>query len=756
QDLVVPNIDKHPFHLPDNSLHSDIFKVGKLKLLRELRRFEVKKESNSFELKELGQLLGLEKLGIYNLEMVEVKEEAVEVKLMQKQHLQELILDWNTNRSNKDPMHEENVLESLRPHSNLYRQSINGHGGATCPSWFGVNLSVKELECLQLSDVSWTNLPPIGEFWLVDEHGEERRSYIQGQRFRNLKSLELVKIPKLKKWIGNDPCEVLSHLELLIIEKCPELVELPFSHEAGCEPKHETNMTCFPKLQRLVIADCPKLSSLPHIPWSSNARYANITGVDSGLERLHYFENLDCLEITGKKDVLDSAFWREIAFHNLSKVKRMSLTTCPPLSLDHVEMLSSLESIAIHGSTSWEGWTPLLPHFPKLLQVNVCWSENLTGLGVVRQQKKTEARARPPSSSIDEVEEAQIGQGQSQHDAREEEEEIAAATSAGLLMLPSQIQTLENFDCPNLVLCPASPDDDKDGGPNGGGGGGLQGLSSLRKLWIQNCPRCLSSSPRFPLPSSMEDIYLNGVVAMFTLLPVSNLSTLTRLSIYGCGDLGCEGLLSLLAQGHLTKLYVHRTPKFFAHLVPPRSEELELASRSCKLQELQTDDVAAVLGAPICTLLASSLTELQIYEDEEVERFTKEQEEVLRLLTSLEKLQFRSCGKLQCLPAGLHTLPKLKALYIYSCPAIRSQLKVDDLPKSLQVLDVQDSKSNKLRRQCRKFIGTIPIVEAWPTQGNKEVEPHLPTPPIFLAFPNYPIKISRSPFVLFDRKYCLF
>jgi len=139
-----------------------------------------------------------------------------------------------------------------------------------------------------------------------------------------------------------------------------------------------------------------------------------------------------------------------------------------------------------------------------------------------------------------------------------------------------------------------------------------------------------------------------------------------------------------------------------------------------------------------------------------VERFTKEQEEALQLLTSLERIRFWGFDKLQRLPAGLHRLSNLKRLYIYNCaairslpkdglpsslqeleidscpairsvpkeclpsslqklvikncPAILSLPKVDDLPSSLRELNVSDGNSEELRRHCRKLIGTIAIV----------------------------------------------
>ncbi|KAK8449706.1 hypothetical protein SEVIR_7G260050v4 [Setaria viridis] len=754
------------FLVPGNySLHSDILNVGNLKLLRELRRFEAKKENKGFELKQLAELLELEVLRIYNLEKVKVKEEAVAMKLIQKHHLQELVLDWDIDRLDKDPIGEENILESLMPHSNLYKLSIIGHGGDTCPSWLGMNLSVKTLESLQLSNVCWKTFPPLGEMWFVGEHC---KSCMPEQSFKKLKRLELENVPKLIKWVGNGPSDLFSHLEVLVIKGCPELMELPFSHCAGYEQDVEDNMIWFPKLEELEITDCPKLSSLPCVPWSSSTCSAKIIQAGSGIERLSF--SGDFLEIKGK-DTLDSAFWRVLAFHNLSKLEELWVRTCPPLSLVHLEKLSSLKRLVINdmgdafcsaegdghagyqfpvkGVTigryggSGQRLTRLLSYFPNLRMFTMFECEKLTGLGVVGLHKRTEALPRPPSISVN--------QG-----ARAEEE----ITSEGVLLLPHQLQHLGIWDCQNLVLCPGLLDHDEDEGRTGG----LQGLSSLTSLTIGECPRLLSSysssssSSCFPFPTSLEYLCLAGEVGMETLLPLSNLTSLTRLDIRECGDLKGEGLQSLLAQGRLTELTVRETPKFFAGSEPSLPREPELPSSSSKLQELRTDDVAGVLAAPICAFLSSSLTKLEFWEDSEVGRFTKEQEEALQLLTSLERIRFCQCDKLQCLPAGLHRLPNLKRLKIYGCAAIRSLPKeglpsslqklvihdcpgirsmpkeclpnslqklvirrcpgigslpkVEYLPSSLRELVVDDRNSEELRRHCRKLIGTIPIVRA--------------------------------------------
>ncbi|CAD6247055.1 unnamed protein product [Miscanthus lutarioriparius] len=123
------------FLVPIDELTS-IFEVGKLEFLQELRKFNVRNEKG-FELSQLGKLTELRgSLEISDLEKVQTKEEAVGAKLMHKSRLHELKLEWNTDDwRKKDLIHEQDVLESLRPHSNLRHLCIRGHGGiSTSPS----------------------------------------------------------------------------------------------------------------------------------------------------------------------------------------------------------------------------------------------------------------------------------------------------------------------------------------------------------------------------------------------------------------------------------------------------------------------------------------------------------------------------------------------------------------------------------------------------------------------------------------------
>uniref|UniRef100_A0ACD5TXF1 Uncharacterized protein n=1 Tax=Avena sativa TaxID=4498 RepID=A0ACD5TXF1_AVESA len=741
-------------------LHSSIFKAGKLKFLQELRRFEVGKETEGFELGQLGELSELEgSLGIYNLEKVQDEGEANALNLIHKNHLHKLTLEWDNSGINTDAKHEENVLESMVPHKNLQDLCIQGHRGDNCPSWLGGCLSVENLESLSLRDVSWNKLPPLGDMWFIDNLGLESQGLVSTLSFQCLKRLELVGIKGIRKWVGKGTCDLISHLEVLIIEDCPKLVELPFSHPACYQAKKEENLNWFPKLWDLKITGCPKLLALPPIPWTPAPCSAEISRVGCGFEKLSCSLNYNkelCLEIEGKEGDKDM-FWNGLDFLNLAGLKELKMEKCPPLPLIHLQKLKSLktlkissmgtvltlcegeshstgcpfpvEQIYIVNCDNGEELTQLLSYFPKLTKLDIRWCNKIAGLGVVEHQSTvvTAIPAPLPSSSANKSEHAHDGHNPQQTRGTDE---IAPATQ-GLLLLPPQLQYLTVAYCAELRLLSNSLG-------NNSVRGGLQSLCSLRRLLIMGCPKFLSSyssssSSCFPFPASLQNLDLDGVEGIETLACLSNLISLTQLSTYAFQDLRGEGLWPLVAQGCLTVLIINTTPKFFtdSELLLPHDEERR--SYSSKLKSLYIDDLAGLLTLPICSLLSPSLTKLSFSWDKEVERFTEEQEESLHLLNSLQELVFASCKNLQCLPAGLTKFTNLKRLQIRYCPAIQllpkdrlpsslQQLEInncpaikslpkDCLPSSLRRLQVIGDISEELRSQCRKLKGTIPIIK---------------------------------------------
>ncbi|KAE8779417.1 putative disease resistance protein RGA4 [Hordeum vulgare] len=338
--------------------------------------------------------------------------------------------------------------------------------------------------------------------------------------------------------------------------------------------------------------------------------------------------------------------------------------------------------------------TRLLTHLPELSNLRIYESEKITRLGVEAEQQQT-AAALSLSASPASIE-LQDTHGEDEHQERMwgvEEEGVAEEVvlepeedDDGLLLLPASLQELFLDNCPELILTAKNDET--------GGGGGLQAMRSLKNIEIANCPKFLSAymasdlSSCCPFPSSLQHLLLSDrMEGMDTLVLLSNLTSLENLSINHLGeDFRCEGLLHLLTQGQLTALQVWNTPELFADWDPAGELQGEQLLPFPKLQQLETDEVAGVLTAPICRLLSSSLTKLSFQSNED-ECFTKEQEEALFLLTSLQDLEFMWCSKLRCLPAGLNKLPNLKRLEIYDWPAIRS-LPKNGLPSSLQELVV--------------------------------------------------------------------
>ena len=135
---------------------------------------------------------------------------------------------------------------------------------------------------------------------------------------------------------------------------------------------------------------------------------------------------------------------------------------------------------------------------------------------------------------------------------------------------------------------------------------------------------CGFSSSFLPFPTCLQHLTLAGVKHVETLQALSNLTSLTRLSLWGCEGSRDEGLWPLLAQGRLTELSLTRIPNFFACSDPSRPHDRDVSSRSSKLLDLGTSTNTGFLAAPICSLLSSTLTTLDLSFDNEVEHLTKE------------------------------------------------------------------------------------------------------------------------------------
>ncbi|VAI94046.1 unnamed protein product [Triticum turgidum subsp. durum] len=278
--------------IAEREVHSNVPEVGKMKNLKELKEFHVKKESDGFELSELGDLtvLGGE-LSIYNLGNVATKEEARKAKLVSKGDLKELRLVWGeldasessdgaseSSDSLDGPTESSSaldgtaelsdVLDGLEPHPNLQSLGIINHGGSVSPHWLCDHMSIKMLISLHLEGVSWSILPPFGQLLhlrsLTLIHIStlvQIRPGIVGvtaRSFMQLKEIVLDSLSEFTEWVGTPNAHSFSMLERIVCRKCPNLYSLPFLQDC---PAGSYN-----HLLKLEITGCPKLPMpvMPH------------------------------------------------------------------------------------------------------------------------------------------------------------------------------------------------------------------------------------------------------------------------------------------------------------------------------------------------------------------------------------------------------------------------------------------------------------------------------------------------------------
>ncbi|VAI81871.1 unnamed protein product [Triticum turgidum subsp. durum] len=352
--------------IAEREVHSNVPEVGKMKYLKELKEFHVKKESDGFELSELGDLAELGgELSIYNLGNVATKEEARKAKLVSKGDLKELRLVWGELDASEssDGASESSdaldgptessgaldgtaelsdVLDGLEPHPNLQSLGIINHGGSVGPHWLCDHMSIKMLVSLHLEGVSWSILPPFGQLLhlrsltlihistLVQIRpgvvGVTARSFMQ------LKEIVLDSLSEFTEWVGTSNAHSFSMLERIVCRKCPNLYSLPFLQDC---PAGSYN-----HLWKLEITGCPKLL-MPLMPHSSTLTEVTVSTSRTG-DMVYANRNLYL-----------TRYSRELAWHNMAgKVQSITFKAGSTIPWIVLQNLTSLEKLEIEGDSS--------------------------------------------------------------------------------------------------------------------------------------------------------------------------------------------------------------------------------------------------------------------------------------------------------------------------------------------------------------------------------------------------------------------
>ncbi|KAG1326572.1 putative disease resistance protein RGA3 [Cocos nucifera] len=217
-----------------------------LSKLQTLTMFTVGEDCGSTfaELKSLNLIRGY--LEVNNLQNLKNPVEAVEAELKAKRGLRKLQLNWKREAHTGPSEHVENVLEGLKPHTNLEQLEIKEYGGINFPVWMTAIAPLSSYTSLVQIKLSYfkrcTHLPPFAQL-------------------PSLKILLLISFPALRKisteFYGDTG--TFPSLESLQFMHMPNLEELLLAI-----PGRET----FPRLTYFRAIGCPNLTAQPSIPSS--------------------------------------------------------------------------------------------------------------------------------------------------------------------------------------------------------------------------------------------------------------------------------------------------------------------------------------------------------------------------------------------------------------------------------------------------------------------------------------------------------
>ncbi|XP_022761774.1 disease resistance protein RGA2-like [Durio zibethinus] len=325
--------------------------IGRLTCLQTLSFFFVDTEKGC-RVEELGCLSQLGgKLKICNLEDVKDNAEASRANIQAKTKLYKLKLKWSYKR--KCHINDKEVLEGLKPSSNLKSLTIVNYWGDDLPSWmlkseygsdhpFPLNNLVK-LKLINCKEC--LNVPCLGQLCNlrvleIDEMKKVKR--IGGEFYFNRSDN---KIDKTSSQGQGEATKLFPALRRFILVEMESLEE--WADEMDKAIIEREDVAVFPCLEELIISGCPKLKSAP---------------IQRKLSSLQVLQVSYCGEISSLGDGLSaSSCLKELhiqACPNLRSIptmdglsmclKELRIWDCPNLrSIPSIEGFSSLTDLTI-------------------------------------------------------------------------------------------------------------------------------------------------------------------------------------------------------------------------------------------------------------------------------------------------------------------------------------------------------------------------------------------------------------------------
>ncbi|KAJ9685518.1 hypothetical protein PVL29_017529 [Vitis rotundifolia] len=617
--------------------------INGLKDLRRLTTFVVGKHGSARvgELRDLAHLQGA--LSILNLQNVENAMEDIEVNLMKKEDLDDLVFAWDPNAIVGDLEIQTKVLEKLQPHNKVKRLSIECFYGIKFPKWLE-DPSFMNLVFLQLRDCkNCLSLPPLGQLQSlkdlcivkmddVRKVGVELygNSYCSSTSIKPFGSLEILRFEEMlewEEWVCREiefPC-----LKELYIKKCPKLKK--------DLPKH------LPKLTKLEISKCEQLVCC--LPMAPSICELNLEECDDVMVRsagsLTSLVSLDLRNVSKIPDELGQ----------LNSLVQLFVYRCPELKEipPILHNLTSLKNLVIYRCKSLSSFPKMaLPPMLERLEIDSCpileslpegMMQNNTTLQHLFIEDCGSLRSLP--RDIDSLKKLSItGCQKLDCDSltsfplafftKLESLDINGCEKLECLYIPygfqhmdlTSLQMLTINNCPNLVSFPQ---------------GGLP-TPYLRAVWIWDCEKLKS------LPQGMHTL----------------LTSLQCLLIIDCPEIDSfpEGGLPT----NLSELCIGNCNKLVAN-------QMDWGLQTLPFLRTLTIDGCEKERFPDERFLPPILTSLEIRGFPNLKSLDKKG---LQHLISLETLLISKCGKLKSFPKqGLPS--SLSRLYIEECPLLKKR-----------------------------------------------------------------------------------
>ena len=717
--------------------------MKELKNLRTLSNFIVGKGEAISGLEDLKNLkfLGGE-LCISGLENVNDSQKVREATLCEKENLKTLSLEWGSQFDNsRDEVMEGyavGVLDKLQPHKCIKNLAIKQYNGARFPSWLGDPLFSK-MEVLKLENCwNCTSLPSLGLLSSLREltiQGLTKLksigSEVYGKGFsKPFQSLEILSFENLPEWEywdtnikGNDHAdhvEIFPRLHKLSIMECPKLSgklpELLPSLEtlvvATCQ-KLVVSLSGFPVLCRLEVDTCKEL--VCRIP------------VDSKLIKTMTISNSSLL-ITGCKGMLygsptDSSMLKPMTISNIlefGKLLTPGFEILETLAIGNSEQIKSWKQHGIFRSDKKPGQGLHMLAYPEEVSIEENCISLVSFPELIFPPNKLHSLRIGKSTALKSLPEAMMASNSLLERLR-----ISRCDSLTFITrckLPSSLKMLEILHCQNMQ-CLVDGEDDASSSSSL-----LSSTMNLKHLMVLDCPKLTSLSSGIRFLEALEYLYIRDCPKLKSIPDrLHNLNILQSIYIWNCPSLvsfperGLPNCISTVVIANCEKLEalpndMHRL-NFLEHLRIGQCPSI----LSFPEEGFPTNLASLVIGGDVKMykgliqwglhrLTALRRLEIDGCHDDEVECFPNEEMGVM-LPSSLTHLTIAGFKKLK----KLSLMTSLEYLWIKNCPNLASFPELG-LPSSLTQLYIDHCPL--LKKECKmdkgkewSKIAHIPCVE---------------------------------------------